>query len=128
MYHTGFTAGNTTYAAATSVPQSFQVTDFSLTVTPGSQIIPAGHAATYSVALASLNLFSGTVALSCTGGPPHSTCSVSPTPVTLTTSSTGKVSLTLKTPMNVNLGTFKLTVTAKSGADTHTATVSVTVK
>src|SRR5262249_20204695 len=70
--------GNATYAAATPVSQSFSVTDFNLTVTPSSQTIPAGHAATYSVALASVNGFSGKVALSCNGGPPHSTCSVSP--------------------------------------------------
>jgi hypothetical protein len=121
-------SGNATYAAATPVSQSFSVTDFSLNVTPSAQTIPAGHAASYSVALASVNSFTGNVALSCSGGPPHSTCSVSPTSVALSGSSTANVSLTLNTPMNVNLGTFKLTITAKSGADVHAQTVSVTVK
>jgi hypothetical protein len=30
--------------------------------------------------------------------------------------------------MNANVGTFKWTLTAKSGSDVHTQTVSVTVK
>jgi DNA-binding beta-propeller fold protein YncE len=121
-------AGNATYTAAQPVTQSFLVTDFSLNVTPSSQTIPAGHMATYSVALASVNGFSGNVALNCSGGPPHSTCSVSPTSVALSNTSTAKVTLMLNTPMNVNLGTFKLTLTAKSGSDVHTQTVSLTVK
>jgi len=110
------------------VAQGFSVKNFNLTVTPASQTIPAGHSATYSVALASVNGFTGNVALSCSGGPPHSTCSVSPTSVALSSSSTAKLTVTLKTPMNVNLGTFKLTLTAKSGSDVHTQTVSLTVK
>jgi uncharacterized membrane protein len=36
--------------------------------------------------------------------------------------------VTLHPPMNVNHGTFKLTLTAKSGSDVHTQTVSLTVK
>lgn len=104
------------------------MTDFSLTVTPPSQTISAGHSASYSVALKSLNGFTGTVALGCSGGPPHSTCTVSPVSLILSSSKTANVTLTFQAPQNVNLGTFSLTITAKAGVDTHTATVSLTVK
>jgi hypothetical protein len=116
-------SGNTTYAAATPVPQSFSVTDFSLTVTPASQTIPAGHTAVYSAALTAVNGFSGTVTLGCTGLPAKSTCSVSPASVSLSGSSSSRISVTVKTH-----GTFILTITAKAGADIHTATASITVK
>jgi sugar lactone lactonase YvrE len=116
-------AGNTVYSAGTPVSQSFSVTDFSLTVTPASQTISAGHAAIYSAALTPVNGFSGTVTLGCTGLPAKSTCSVSPASVALTGSSSSRISVTMKTH-----GTFALTITAKSGADIHTATASVTVK
>jgi sugar lactone lactonase YvrE len=120
--------GSAVYAAATPVSQSFSVTDFSLAVTPSSQTISSGHSASYSVALKSLNGFTGTVALGCSGGPLHSTCTVSPVSVTLSSSATANVTVTLQTAQNVNHGTFPLTITAKAGTDTHTATVSLTVK
>jgi streptogramin lyase len=115
-------SGNATYAAGTA-SQSFSVTDFSLTVTPSSQTISPGKTAVYSAALRAVNGFSGTVTLGCTGGPANSTCSVSPTSVALTGSSSAKISVTTKTK-----GTARLTITARSGADVHTATASITVK
>jgi large repetitive protein len=116
-------SGNASYAAATSVSQSFSVTDFSLTVSPSSQTISPGKTAVYSAALMTVNGFSGTVTLGCTGAPPKSTCSVSPASVALTGSSSAKISAAIKTR-----GTFGLTITARSGADVHTATASITVK
>jgi uncharacterized membrane protein len=97
-------------------------------MTPASQTIPSGHAASYTVTLKSINGFSGTVALSCSGGPPQSTSTVSPSSLTLGTSASAKVSVTLQPPQNVNHGTFPLTITAKFAADTHVASVSLTVK
>jgi hypothetical protein len=120
--------GGALYSAALPVRQSFLVTDFSVTMTPASQTISAGHAASYTVTLKSVNSFSGTMALSCSGGPTHSTCTVSPGSLALSTSATAKVSVTLHPPQNMNHGTFPLSITAKSGADTHMATVSLTVK
>jgi large repetitive protein len=121
-------SGNASYAAATPVPQSFSVSDFTLTVSPPSQIVSAGHTAVYSSALTSVNGFSGTVTLGCTGGPPNSTCTVSPVSVALSRSSSSSISVTMKAQQNVNHGTFTLTITARSGADVHTATASITVK
>jgi hypothetical protein len=115
-------SGNPTYGAATA-SQGFSVTDFSLTVTPASQTISAGHTAVYSAALRAVNGFSGTVTLGCTGGPPKSTYSVSPASVALSGSRSSSISVAAKTK-----GTSTLTITARSGADVHTATTSITVK
>jgi hypothetical protein len=119
--------GNATYAAATPVPQSFSVTDFSLTVTPSSQTVPVGHTAVYSAALKAATGFSGMIALSCAGGPPNSTCSILPASVALSGSTSSSISVNPQ-PWHLNHGTFTLTITAKSGADVHTATASITVK
>jgi hypothetical protein len=103
-------------------------TNFSITASPASQTISSGHTATYSLTLGSLSGFSGTVALGCSGGPPNSTCSVSPASINLTTSGTAKATISLSDPMNVNHGTFTLTFTASSGGVKYSASVSVTVK
>ncbi|MFL6351961.1 MAG: choice-of-anchor D domain-containing protein [Bryobacteraceae bacterium] len=116
-------SGNTAYVAATPVPRSFLVTDFSLTVTPASQTITPGKTAVYSAALRALNGFSGTVTLGCTGLPAKSTCSLSPASVALSGTRSSSISVATKTK-----GTSRLTITARSGADVHTATASITVK
>jgi sugar lactone lactonase YvrE len=116
-------SGNTVYLAAPPVVRSFSVTDFSLTVAPASQTISAGHTAVYSATLTGVDGFSGTVTLGCTGLPAKSTCSLSPASVALSGSSASKISVSIKTH-----GTFTLTITAKSGADIHTARASITVK
>jgi FG-GAP-like repeat/Abnormal spindle-like microcephaly-assoc'd, ASPM-SPD-2-Hydin/FG-GAP repeat len=103
-------------------------TNFSITATPASQTISSGHTATYSLTLGSISGFSGTVALGCSGGPPNSTCSVSPASFNLNGSGTGKATVSLSRPMNVNHGTFTLTFTASSGGVTHSTSVSLTVK
>jgi hypothetical protein len=73
---------------ATGSPQTVALTgsgeDFSMaaTSTP-SATISAGQTATYSVALAPTSGFAQNVALSCSGGPAMSTCSVTPSSVSL---------------------------------------------
>jgi uncharacterized membrane protein len=84
--------------------------------------------ASYTLTLTALNGFTGTVSLACSGGPPHSTCTVSPASVSLSGTSTAKVAVTLQTPQNANHGTFTLTFTASFGGAKRTATVSLTVK
>jgi hypothetical protein len=78
---------------ATSSPQTASLTgggqDFSLA--PGSQTtatVSPGQSASYNVAVAPIGGFDQTVTLSCSGAPAHSTCSVSPSSVTLSGSAT----------------------------------------
>jgi hypothetical protein len=102
--------------------------DFTISVSPGSQTIAAGQKATYSIASTPVSGFNGTVALSCSGGPPNSTCTISPATVNPSGASSATLTVVLLPPMNVNLGTFPLTITAQAGGDVHTATMSLTVK
>ncbi|MBI3721396.1 MAG: choice-of-anchor D domain-containing protein [Fimbriimonas ginsengisoli] len=66
---------------APSSPQSVGLTgtgtDFSIGLAPGSAAtatVPAGSPATYNLQVTPISGFNGTVALSCTGAPPESTC------------------------------------------------------
>jgi len=119
---------NSVAGSTQAVSLSGTGTKFSIAASPASQTIPSGHTATYTLTLGSISGFSGTVALGCSGGPPNSTCSVSPASINLTASGTTKATVSLSTSMNVNHGTFTLTFTASSGGVKHSGSVSLTVK
>jgi len=119
--------GNFTGSTSSALTQV--VEDFSITATPAAQTIPSGHQAIYSVTITPISGLTGTIALSCSGMPLNSTCSVSPsadnlqgTPVTST--------VTLFANKNVNHGTYTLTFTGAlvGGNLTHSTTVQLTVK
>jgi FG-GAP-like repeat len=57
--------------------------DFSLTAAPTSTTVTPGQAGNYTLTVAPLSGFSQKVTLSCSGAPPQSTCTVSPSSVTL---------------------------------------------
>jgi hypothetical protein len=123
--------GDANFLGSNSGGLTQNVSDFSISVTPSSQTIPAGQSARYNITLTAINGFSGSVSLGCSGGPPHSSCSVSPAMVSLPGSSMAKATVSLATPQNVNIGTFPLTFTgtdSSAGALRHTAPVSLTVK
>ena len=123
------TDNNNAVAGSTqTVSLSGTGTDFSISATPASQTISPGHSATYTLTLAPISAFSGTVSLGCGGGPPHSTCSVSPASVNLGGSGSAKATVTVKPPQNGNHGTFILTFTGTYGSLHHSASVSLTVK
>jgi hypothetical protein len=122
-------AGDSNFLSSMSAAVSEVVTDFSLTVTPATQTIPSGHDGVYTLTLSPINGLTGTISLACSGGPPNSTCTVSPSSIALAGSAktaTGTVSLL--PPKNVDHGTFSLTFTASDGALIHAVTVSLTVK
>ena len=104
------------------------VGDFSITATPATQTISSGHQAIYTITVTPINGLTGSVNLSCSGAPPNSTCSVSPSldnlqgkPVVST--------VTLSANKNVNHGTFTLTFTGTYGSGlTHSTSVILTVK
>jgi hypothetical protein len=117
------------FRGSTSTTINQVVEDFSITATPSAQTIPSGHQATYLVTITPIGGLIGTVALSCSGVPVNSTCSVSPStdnlqgrPITST--------VTLLSNKNVNHGTFTLTFsgTLVGGNLTHSTTVQLTVQ
>jgi hypothetical protein len=119
--------GNFRSSTSTSVTQVVQ--DFSITATPSAQTIPSGHQAVYSITLKPISGLTGTIALSCSGAPPNSTCSVSPSTANLQSTAVAST-VTLSANQNVNHGTFTLTFTgALVGRNlTHSTTVQLTVK
>jgi hypothetical protein len=112
---TSGSVSGTASVTVTSVPP-----DFSLSVSPTSQSVRQGHAASYTVTIKSLNGFNGSVTLSVTGQPSGSTATFTPNPATTTST------LTVQTVTGVR-GTFTLTITGVSGSLSHTTTATLTV-
>jgi len=74
-------------------------TDFTAGAAPGSSTsatIAAGQAASYSLSLAGTQGFSGSLSLSCAGAPPASTCTV--TPSSLSLNGTSAMAATVSVP------------------------------
>ena len=104
-------------------------TDFTISVSPTSQTIPSGHVATYTATLASVSGFTGNLLLSCIGGPPNSTCSITPPSAALSGSQVVvTANISLQSSKSVNHGTFPVTIAASAGKVTRSATASLTVK
>jgi kumamolisin len=102
--------------------------NFSLSANPTATSVFPGNTAKYTITVASLNGFSGSVTLSApTGCPANSTCSFSPNPVTVpagkSVTSTFSVATTSKTPG----GSYTITITGTSGSLKNSITVKLTV-
>jgi len=116
---------------ASSTTGAVQVTvgDFSIAASPTSQTISSGHNAVYSIMLTPIGGLTGTVNLSCSGGPPNTTCTVSPSSVSLQGGSVTSI-VTLMANKNVTHGTYTLTFTGSysNGTLVHSVPVTLTVK
>jgi hypothetical protein len=100
--------------------------DFSISASPASRSIKRSGSTTYTSTVTALNGFTGAVNLTVAGCPAKSTCTLSPSSVTLPPSpanSTLSVSTTKKSPT----GKFTLTITGTSGSLQHSTSVSLTV-
>jgi Bacterial Ig-like domain (group 3)/FG-GAP-like repeat len=96
------------------------VTDFSVTAQNASATMTAGSTANYTLTLASLAGFSGSVALHCSGAPQFSTCRTSPSAVSIngapvsvsvSVSTTGARQTALRTHRNRGVMAFSLFAT-----------------
>jgi hypothetical protein len=67
---------------------------FNLSASPGSAAVSAGQSASYTITVTPQNGFTGTVSLTCSGGPSQSQCSVTPASVTAGSTATLTVSTT----------------------------------
>ena len=82
--------------AQTSV--SATMSDFSMTVNPPNQTVPAaGQTASYTVVVSPHPVYASSITFSCTGTPTGSGCSFNPGSVTLQTASTGSTNLAITT-------------------------------
>lgn len=98
--------------------------DFSATVQPSTESATAGGTANFTVAIASLNGFSGTVALAVTGLPQGATAGFSPSTIS---NGAGSSILTVTVPSNASPNSWPLTITGTSGALSHTATATLQI-
>src|SRR5271168_1296246 len=97
--------------------------DFTLTVTPPSDSIIAGGTATYTVSVAPVNGFSGTVNLTASGLPAGASPTFSPASI----GTSGNSTLTITTTGGTPTGTSTLSITGTSGSLTHSANPSLSV-
>jgi len=123
-------SGDANYLGSSS-SSSVQVTvgDFSISATPSSETISSGHQALYSITVTPIGGLKGSVALSCSGAPANSSCSISPSVDNLQGKPICSI-VTLNASKNVNHGTFTLTFTGSygNGAIVHSKSVTLTVK
>jgi len=124
-----YTNSDGNFKGSTSNSLTQLVQDFSITATPAAQTISSGHQAIYTITLTPIAGLTGTVALSCTGAPANSTCSVSPSTDNLQGAAVAST-VTLNANKNVNHGTFTLTFTGSLVGNNlaHSTTVQLTVK
>jgi hypothetical protein len=83
--------------ALLALPTGGGLPDYSVSAGPSSATIVAGNPANFTVTAAPANNFSGTVTWSCTGAPVASTCTVSPSSVTLDGKNAATATVTLAT-------------------------------
>jgi uncharacterized protein (TIGR03118 family) len=83
------------FAAIT--PDSTPTADFSISASPATMTISAGHTAMFTVTLGGLNGFNSAVTLSCSGQPVNSSCSFSPISVTPASGGTATSMLNINT-------------------------------
>jgi len=106
----------------TLVVNSSAPADFTIAASPSSQTVTRGNSATYTITIAAVNGFAGTVSLSQTGAP--STATFAPSSV----SGSGTSSMTLHTSRSTTRKTYTITVKGTSGSLSHTTSVSLTVQ
>jgi subtilase family serine protease len=98
--------------------------DFSIASANGTETVTAGGTTTDTIGVTSLQGFSGSVSFSCSGTTGLS-CSLSPNPVTASTSTV--VTSTLTVTSSSTAPTGSITITATSGTIVHTLQILVTV-
>jgi serine protease len=99
--------------------------DFSLSASPTSLTVYRPGSGNYTVKVTPANGFTGTVTFSVAGLPNKATARFTPTSVA---GGSGSTVMTVSVPQNGSKGTFKLTVTGKSGALSHSASATLNVR
>jgi hypothetical protein len=115
------TAAGVAYAAQPPKP------GITLGISPASQSITRGQAATYTVAITSTGGFTGTVTLTASGLPSGASAAFSSPSVTLTSGSTGSSTLTISTTSSTPTASSTITVKGTSGNVNGTVSAGLTV-
>jgi hypothetical protein len=97
-----------------------QTPNFSVSVTPSTQTVTPGSPVSYTVTIAPLGAFTGTVTFSASGLPGNASATFSPASV----AGSGSSTLTFTTSTT---GTYTIIITGTSSTLTHSATVTLVV-
>jgi hypothetical protein len=118
---------------STSGLPGLTVVDFTISASPTTEVISSGHTATYTLTLNSLGGFNGTVNLSCLDSQPQTTCTVSPSSITV--GGTVQTTVTVVASKAAAHGTFTLTFTGVYGSGSplsgglmHSSNAFLTIK
>ncbi len=98
--------------------------DFTISATPSSRTVNRGDTTTFTVTIAAVQGFSGTVSLSVSGVPKFATATFAPASI----GSSGTSTLTVATKKQVTKGTSTLTITGSGGGRVHSMTVSLVTR
>ena len=102
--------------------------DFTLGASPSSFLLTQGTQATATLTLAPIAGFNTTVALSCSGFPSGSSCSVSPTSVNVGGANPTTATITVQTTASTPTGNYTLKLTGTSSIVTRNSFVGLTVQ
>jgi hypothetical protein len=97
--------------------------DFTVSATPSTQTVGAGSGTSYTVTATAQNGFTGSIGLAVSGQPTGATVGFTPASI----SNSGSSVLSITTLAGTTVGTYPLTITATSGALSHTASASLVV-
>ena len=122
-----FVSTSSNFNGSTSTALTQAITDFSISASPASDTIARGSSGTYTLTLSPIGGLTGNVSLNCSGAPGSTTCSISPSQVTLDGTSSAQATVTVTVGRNASKGTHTLTLKGTSGSVTHSTTVSLTI-
>jgi hypothetical protein len=98
--------------------------DFSVSASPASLSVLRGHSGNYTVSVAALGGFTGSVSLKVAGLPSRVSASFNP----VTVNGSGSSTLTIHAGSRSRAGTYKLTITGTSGNLVHSTSVTLVLK
>ena len=122
-----FASSNSNFLGSSSATLTQSISDFSISASPGSLTVLRSHSGTYTLTLSPLGGFTGAVSLSCSGAPSRTTCSISPSSVTLNGTSSAPATVTITVAGNASTGKHTLTFKGTSGTVTHSTTATLTI-
>jgi hypothetical protein len=122
-----FASTNSNFQGSSSAVLTQNVKDFSVSTSPASLTISRGHTGTTTLTVSPVLGFTGSVSLSCSGAPANTTCSLSPTQVSLSGSSVNST-VTVRVNQKATTGNYTLTLTGVSGSRSHTTTLTLAVQ
>jgi trimeric autotransporter adhesin len=102
--------------------------NFSITPSPNTITVTHGNAGTSTITLKPQAKFTATVAVTCSGAPANSTCTLNPPSVKVPPGSPVNTTLTIQTTATTAPGTYTLTVTGTYASLSNSTTISLTVQ